>query len=384
MPNTSAKYYQIAYESFASIAMDQPIADRMSYRSIAMEAMNGPDAGMVIDRLYQSVASRAGINFGKIPESNGDLTKFAKYRTLHETLSLLNRQIGDQNIKELKLAYDLHDCLIKCREDFVYGFKTDSQFLKMTYNTMVFSLCELLNLCSTIYIDSLKASAEGKPFQPEDFSNLLLVQNIKKFVTLVQSGEWSTMITTIRKNASNLAGLNINFTLLGKAASATATAAGNAAGTAAGVAATVGAGATSGAAGFLLTKPPKIIGVPAKIVLVLGIIIGTLLVVRGAALCYYKGVYKLDDMLTDMEKLLHAHMEMKADTSGTYKGLEFQKKLYNHLSGLQDHIRTKILKVDVEGRKELKKSNAEDLKKESFTPPEPNSVTGADDDFAIM
>lgn len=381
MHNTSAKYYQIAYESFASIAMDQPVSDRMTYRSTAMEAMNGPDAGMVIDRLYQSVTARAGINFGKIPESNGDLTRFTKYKTIHETLSLLNRQLGDKNIKELRLAYDLHDALIKCREDFVYGFKTDSQFLKLTYNTMVFSLCELLNLCSAIYIDSLKAAAEGKPFMPEDFSGLVVVQNSKKFVSLVQSGEWSTMVMTIRKNASNLAGFNFNFTLLGKAANATGAAAGSAINGTANLAASFGAGASSGAMGIALTrmKNPRL---PAKIVMVLGAIIAVLLLIRAAALCYYKGVYKLDEMLTDMEKLLQTHMELKADPSGTYKGLEFQKKLYDRLSGLQDHIRTKILKADVEGRKEMKKSNAEDLRKDSFVSPNPADAVGGDD-FAI-
>ena len=34
------KAYQIAYESFGMFAMDQPPADRRTYRSTAMEAIN--------------------------------------------------------------------------------------------------------------------------------------------------------------------------------------------------------------------------------------------------------------------------------------------------------------------------------------------------------
>lgn len=131
--DTATNAYKIAYESISVMMNDQDPSERMQYRSAAMEAITGPDAGMVMDRLYQNLMTRSGINFGKIPESMGDVSKFTKHRTLTSTMSLLENQMAEYNIKELKLARDLHNCLLQCKEDFAYGFKVDSQFLKTTY-----------------------------------------------------------------------------------------------------------------------------------------------------------------------------------------------------------------------------------------------------------
>ena len=381
------KAYQIAYESFGMFAMDQPPADRRTYRSTAMEAINGPDAGMVMDKLYQSLMSRSSINFGKIPESNGDLTRFVKYKTIAESLTLLDRQIGDCNIKELKLAHDLHDAIIKCREDFTYGFKTDSQFIKVTYNTMVYALCELINLCIAIYVDSLKAGAEGKPFMPEDYSNLLVVQNCRKFVEMVRSGEWAATMLTIKKDGRNFFGPQFSVTInnLSGAVGRGAGAAG------AGIAAAAAAGTKAGAdvstpakLGAYVIQGIKGMSVPKKIAAAIVAIIGLIIISRFILFGFYKGAYKLSEILDDQEKFLKAHMDAHADPSGTYKGLETQKKLYTMMEGLRSHIVEKTLRVDSDARKELKVSNATDLKKENFVAPSPADVVGDDnDDFSI-
>ena len=130
--------YKIAIESFNEMAADQAKpAYRANYRTAAMEAIAGPDAGMVIERLYQGMVSRSGINFGKIPESQGNLQKFTKYEDLSISINLLHRQLDEYNIPEMKVMSELHDNLIRCRDDFVFGYKADSQFIKTTYETMV-------------------------------------------------------------------------------------------------------------------------------------------------------------------------------------------------------------------------------------------------------
>ena len=83
-------------------------------------------------------------------------------------------------------------------------------------------------------------------------------------------------------------------------------------------------------------------------------------------MAFYRGAYKLNDVLEDNERFLKAHMDNYADPSGTSKSLEKQKWMYNQLSGLQDTIRTKILKSDAEGRKLLKESNAKDFSAAAF------------------
>lgn len=418
------KSYQIAVESLNSIAMDQEPSERLRYRTIAMEAITGPDSGMVLDRLYRSVMGRAGINFGKIPESNGDLAHFTKYKSLAESLSLLHRQLDEYNIKELAITQELHDCIIRCREDFMYGFKVDSQFLKTTYNTMVYSLCEMINLCDVIYIDMLKCAADGRPFEYRGYGDLLLVQNCQKFIDLVKSGEWTNMCTNIKKDAKNL--INLIFAspdyqdgvsglgnllaptgIFGMAylASRKEIQANtlNRAWAAAGQTGPYDAAAAAkfkGAARDLFKSANKttfgdVLGgmkttfgkafntIPGRVVIIIMIIVGALFLVRSLIFLYYRGMYALKDVLEDNEKVLKAHLDHTADSTGTSKSRDQQQKLYESLAHTRDVIETKILKCDAQARKDLKQSNANDFKPATYSndPVPPSNVS--DEDVSI-
>lgn len=389
--DTSTKSYKIAVEALNAIAADQiKPGDRINYRNMALEAVAGPDSGMVLDSLYKNVMSRASINFGKIPESMGDLTKFTKYKTIADSLTLLHRALNEYNVPELDITQELHDNIIRCREDFVYGFKVDSQFLKTTYNSEVYALCEMINLCDVIYIDMLKSGAEGKQFTYKGYQDLILVQNVKKFNDMVKSGEWSRMVTGIRKDARNLLDVvfsdtNGDGSMANMAANLKApigifgiwAAAGykTAAATAGGSSVTMGQVASG-----MGTVVSKIWGsVPGKILIVIVAIIGVLFIVRGLIAVFYKGAYALRDVLDDNERFLKYHMD--SNNGGSYDSLEKQKAMYEALSGLRDKIETKILKSDAEGRKEIKKQNSEELTTDIYDTP--SNHTSANDDFSI-
>lgn len=420
--DTSMKSYKIAVESFNEIAMDQKPSDRLTYRNVAMEAISGPDSGMVLDRLYKSVMGRASINFGKIPESMGDLTKFFKYKSLAESLTLLHRNLDEYNIKELALTQELHDTIIRCHEDFSYGFKVDSQFLKTTYNTMVYSLCEMINLCDVIYIDMLKAGAEGRPFTYEGYGDLILVQNVQKFVDMVKSGEWSRMTTGIKKDARNLldvvfggnddspasaiSQLKAPVGILGLWAAASTPGAKAVARDRAWAAAG-GAGKYSDTAYKAASKTVKdafknanrvsfkdmgtamgnLVGkvwntIPGKIMVVILGIIAVLFILRSIVMLWYKGKYALRDVLDDNEKFLKFHMEHNTDPSGTSKSMEKQKAMYDMLSSLRDKISRGIMDSDAQARKDLKQSNAEDFSPAIYQSSDRTSDS-ADAGFAI-
>lgn len=389
-PNTKA--YKITMESFVSMAMDQENpADRLNYKNMAMEAISGPDTGMVLDRLYKSVMSRASINFGKIPDSAGNLVKFSRYKTLADSITLLDKNLSEYNIMEVDLTKELHDTIIRCKEDFAYGFKVDSQFLKVTYNTMVYALCEMINLCDVIYIDMLKAGAEGKPFTYKGYGDLLLVQNVKKFIDMVKSGEWATMVNGIKKDARNL--LDVVFgnqdvqdssSVLGNLKAPVGIVGMWAAASMPGAKRIAGARVTAGMSSEEAAKAgalrfgdvTKAMGnlagkawntIPGKVAAVVLIIIGCLFLARALVAMYQKAKYSLRDILDDNAKFLKYHIDnTESDPSGTSKSIEMQKSLYNKMAGLRDKIERSILADDEAGRKELKKSNATEFTPAAF------------------
>jgi hypothetical protein len=393
------KSYHIALESFSSMALDQPTSDRLTYKSAAMEAVTGADSGMVLDKLYRNMTARSTINFGKIPESQGDLTKFVHYRTIKSTLSLLNRQLAEYKIVELEQSQLLHDNIIRLHEDFAYGFKVDSQFLKTTYNTMVYSLVEMLNLCNVVYVDMLKAQAEGRQFDYKPYSDLLLTQNVARFNEMVKSGEWSTMMLSIRKDAKNLISVVYDGSYNDK---------GSLLHTLAGITGTVGipglalhglanskvAKASMAARGDTnvnisdltaaakagWTKVTSTTG--GKIGIAIVIIIAVLFIIRQITFAIFRGAYKLDDMIDDQNKILKAHIDNYYDANDASKAPEKQRAMYERLAGIQEGIRTKILKGDAEGRKAMKESNAKDFSASAMRN-DPVSTEDASDEVSL-
>jgi len=264
---------------------------------------------------------------------------------------------------------------------------------------MVYSLCEILNLCDVIYIDMLKAGAEGRHFDYKPYDELLLVQNVEKFVGMIRSGEWSSMMLTIRKDAKNLinvvyndSGDGLAHTLGGivgtvgipgavfVAAKPAATKLAEASGEALGMKHFASAIKTGTTNAFKSTWSRWY----GKIGIVILAIISVLLLIRTLVFIFYRGAYKLNDVLDDQEKMLKAHIDNYADPSGTSKSLEKQKHMYETLAGLQDNIRTHILKSDAEGRKMLRESNSKDFTIAAFQKDMAEAAsTSGDDDFAI-
>jgi len=358
--------HQIAMESFQSIMMDLEPQYRMGYVDRAMEAIATPDAGMVLDRIYQSAMVRANINFGKVPESQGDLTKFTRYRTIAENLNLLLRQMGEYGIYEIELTKKLHDTIIKCRDDFAYGYKVDSMFLKTTYQSLVYQLCEMIDLCDCIYIDALKAGAESKPFKPESYKELLLVQNVAKFVKMYETGEWAQTMNTIKKDARNfMMSIETNgsddslshmlggiFGTMGVPTIAAGTVLNAAKKTA-----TNGKITGSDIVGAIWKNNSKF----GRVAVSVTAVIAAVFMMRFLVFQIYKAKYALRDCLDDAEAVLKEHMD-RNDVAGISAGRERQKWLYDRLAARHTKMMKGIMENEANARKNLKESNSVDFR----------------------
>ena len=389
--------FKMAMESFGEISMSLPPEDRMGYRDAAMEAVTGPDTGMVLDRLYKGVNARSGINFGQIPASCGDLTQFAKYKTIVETMALLDRDIGDMKLDILADAHELHDNIIRLKPDFVYGFRMDAQFIKTTYNTMVYALCEILNLCIVVYVDVLKAKVDNKPYrQSMDYANLMIVQNVRRFNQMVKSGEWAQMVAEMKKtkaalggvtsdSAGGLGGFLIEFMrAFGAGATAlTATGAAMAALKKEGTKLVLDKGPNpkanvtmAQALSEVLRKVWKTI--PGKVVMIITSVIAAVMIIRGLICLFWKASYGIRDMLDDQVKLLEANIQSDQNSA---TATEKQRKMLDMLSGLRDSIETRILKDDKNGKAEVAKANNEDMRKADITATTGETTNPDDLDF---
>ena len=81
----------IVMESFHEMAISQEGRDRIKYIDIVTEAFANPtkQAGL-LNKLFNEVQKVEAIDFGKIPDSKGDLTKYAYYHQMYQCIEVLN------------------------------------------------------------------------------------------------------------------------------------------------------------------------------------------------------------------------------------------------------------------------------------------------------
>ncbi len=340
----------IVMENIRMMSLDQESArDTMHYKGIAMEATQTPQGtATLLQKLYRSIIGRRGINFGKIPESKGDLTKYFKYEYMCDCMDALSEamiQINPQPTEYILLK-KLHNFIISSRGDFEWGFKTDNEYLKLTYNTMVMSMHEMINVCIVIYTDFIKQPASTNyRYTGFDKQKLIVVKNLEDMIQMWESGEWAKLMIELRKGARNIGGSSIPgldiasnswvswlFGALGNI----------------GIPAAVVKVLSSAATPVLTT-----LAGPAAVV---AGILATLFAIRALVALFYTSAYSLKSKIDHNEEFVKIHMEANK-AAGNTTAYNRQAWLYEHMVGLSDRIENNLFKENAKASMELKKEN---------------------------
>jgi hypothetical protein len=98
----------LALEAFVDIRNDQPPKDRLHYFDVVLESSEDT-RGTLIQKLYVDIISKSNIDFGKIPDSKGDLTKYEYYNEISESIGALNKLVDSAKSDELAMLNNLFD-----------------------------------------------------------------------------------------------------------------------------------------------------------------------------------------------------------------------------------------------------------------------------------
>ena len=149
----------------------------MSVHSIVMEASSKEDKAYIakmdkndaiqvnaalVQNLYGSVMKMKDIDFGDIPDSEGDIEKVKYYESTIESLNILdklyqNNNIDEPDVNDIRLAISN---IKMFKPQFVNGFRTKNDTVMVIYNCMV--MCVIDATSSTIgsYMNYLVSSEQ--------------------------------------------------------------------------------------------------------------------------------------------------------------------------------------------------------------------------------
>lgn len=361
---------EIILEAFQEMQADQIGRDKIGYVDAAMEAIANPSAqATIMNKLFKETQKIDEIDFGKIPDSKGDITKYAYYDQLYDSIELINELMKGNQTENIAAMNKLHQILLNARADFVFGFKVNNYIVTSMYKVMVANLHEMIDICIvdvTEYIrNNLNMSMDKKSMKKVRW----VTSNVKNFIKMYESGQWNTLIKYMRTNASKKAyeamALEAEGDVLPQQKSALdlmnmGTSAFN----------KFKGGIT--AAGDLIKQAPsafKAAGAPVKGLAIVGIIISALMIIRTGIKYFFLGVANISKNLRNQAALLKS--ATKSD-SEDQTGYGFRKKILNTMEKVSDVIDYKILKMEKEASKDMAESNRSEFSRQEIqqmTPP---------------
>ena len=336
--------------SLRKMALDQPVSDRMHYVDSAIEAMiDQPTSGRLIQSMYKEIMSMADIDFGKVPDSKGDLTKYAYYSQLVKCIEILNnlaKNTPNSDTSTITTMNNFHNVLLDARDDFVFGYRFGVDLLKHIYQINVLVLHELVNACIIEVTDALKTAASGTntPIMGNARSRSnLFVDIANNFINIYNKGDWATFMKAYRKNSSNLFGTRGEVFIAEVIGNSTLI------------------------AGSLAIPGLRWVA----------IVVGVFIVARIATRAFYAAKYKMGDYAKYQAELIKANMAAEyASGDDTTK----QTELVERLEDLSAKLLGKYNKTERKATADIKVSNAQNYNKTELN----NAETFSGLDFELV
>ena len=158
---------------------------------------------MSVEKLYESVLKYGNkCDFGTIPKSKGDITKVDGIEDTVQCLDILNQLHTKHNIPIQDIA-DIRtviSAITRLKRSFEFGFKTNNDYLIITYNTIVMAV---LDATSNLIADytSYMVTPNDVQYQGVSKSNKkresVSIDTIRRFAKLSADGTLDSTVNSI-------------------------------------------------------------------------------------------------------------------------------------------------------------------------------------------
>ena len=180
-------------------------SDRRELFALTEAEMNNVHNNM-INKLFDSAINKAHIDFGDIPKSKGDITKYVGYKSMVESLEVLRNLAIKNNhkIPEIEIVEKAIDGIIAHRNLFERGIKLNKDYVVLQYNTLVMSCVIATSSLISSYVDYVKRvdKIEFVIINPNTNPGEVCVTNLAKFNKSVASGDFARVMNSIIHNDS--------------------------------------------------------------------------------------------------------------------------------------------------------------------------------------
>lgn len=171
---------------------------------LVLEDSTSPVTKTFKEKLYQSIVDRSHVDFGDIPKSKGDITKYSGYTSMLECLSALLKVAAEEKSKELSSAVNTVQTAIEniksLRTVYTKAFATKADIGVIDYNTYVLTCVEATTSLISNYIDFIKTPSSNYVMELKNTkfrANALFLEQLEKFNKVNLNGNYGKYIGTV-------------------------------------------------------------------------------------------------------------------------------------------------------------------------------------------
>lgn len=173
------------------------IADRRKVQMILEDAQS-PVTKKYLETLYTAMLDKSHIDFGDIPASKGDITKYKGYTTIISTIDALNGIIDGQRshnaIRYVTAVKNAVDDIVFLKSEYMAGFTKKSDYVMLEYNMIVYTIVQSLSGIIYSFIDYVKNPDTGvydiilknNPVK----ANLLYIEQLEQYHRIVKGNRY--------------------------------------------------------------------------------------------------------------------------------------------------------------------------------------------------
>lgn len=171
----------------------------------------------LIAALYKSSMEKYSIiDFGKIPDSKGDIDRLDHISDINDTIDIITQIAPD--MPELKTINDTLMTLRTFKKELCLGYMQDSALIIMIYNTTVLSLFSAISLAMKICLDFLRTpngdiQTSSNIMYKSNSQYNVLIDNLNKFNQSAQKGDLKKVFDSCLKKDNFIGGIGLGVGL---------------------------------------------------------------------------------------------------------------------------------------------------------------------------
>ena len=197
------------YRESAKILMEGT-NDSLKDVMLVLEDSESPINKKYREKLYQNIIDRAHVDFGDIPKSKGDITKYSGFNTMKETLDILI------SIKKKKKCPELVDYativvtaienIKKLKPLFTKAYTKKTEIITLEYQIYTYTCVEATTSLISAFVNDIKTPSSVMKIELKNTKyrgDLFFIDSLRQFNKINKTNRYSDYINSVIESDKN-------------------------------------------------------------------------------------------------------------------------------------------------------------------------------------